>query len=311
MRQQLSPLWFLVLTPRARFTYLLLSALLLTVQIFPGQIFAQSSQNLVPNGDFSNGLNGWTPGVIKPSAFPGYPKWGMFDTTNFRAGVNPFAFLDVPGGAEAYLDSSPFVLPNQPGNWTLDFLLWGLHDPTILGVQLKTPAGFYSLDSFAPPKVELGQQPVTKHYSVPANFTGGTVTVRFTCEGVNPADSHGVYCAYDDVAVMPTQTQTTHIVPAGSDLGPAVTLLFVGIGLALGAAGAGVGLAFRAPRTGVYSCPLCGTHIEREWPFCRRCGTQLWNWRNHCSWCGGHVPAWARYCARCGFDRFLYLRSIE
>ena len=128
--------WRLVL--RRAFKYLLVvTVLVLTVPLFSMPVAAQSatttstSQNLVRNGDFSNGLTGWTVGVLKPSSFVGYPKWGIFNTTPWRPQVKPFAYLDVPGGAAAYLESDPFTLPSsQEGGWALTATIWGLHDPT-------------------------------------------------------------------------------------------------------------------------------------------------------------------------------------
>jgi 4-amino-4-deoxy-L-arabinose transferase-like glycosyltransferase len=194
------------------FSYFLVAAVLaLTVQMFvvPGLGQSSASQSLLRNGDFSNGLNGWTPGTIKPSRFPGYPRWGIFNSTPWRLGTNPFAFLDVPGGAEAYLDSDPFQLPENQSGWTLQSTLWGFHDPTILQVQIKSKSGIYTLDSFEPPKVELGEQPAGKSYFIPGNFTLQTIAVRLTCQGVNPTDSHGVYCGYDDVAIVAGQRSAT------------------------------------------------------------------------------------------------------
>lgn len=85
---------------------------------------AQSNlNNLIYNGDFSNGLSGWTPGVLHASQFGGYPKFGVFNTTSWRNGVNPFAYLDVPGQAKAFLNSTPFLVPYVPGGWSVQFVL--------------------------------------------------------------------------------------------------------------------------------------------------------------------------------------------
>ena len=218
-------------------THLLVGMLLvLTVSMLPVPGISQSTaiQNLVRNGDFSNGLTGWTAGVLKPSGFAGYPRWGIFNTTPWRPQVNPFAYLDVPGGAEAYLESDPFLLPtNQEGGWALEATLWGMHDPTILQVQIRTQIGIYTLDSFEPPRVELGQQPAMKYYLIPGNFTGHAIAVWFTCESVNPSDGHGVLCGFDDVVVAPSQAVTAvqrgQLVPSVSVLVSWAALLFASI----------------------------------------------------------------------------------
>jgi hypothetical protein len=297
-------------------SYLLVGAILTLILGTPGTAQPNAS-NLIYNGSFTNGLDGWTPGVLKPSRFAGYPRWGTFNSTPWRIGIDQFAFLDVPGAAEAYLDSAPFLLPSISGGWTLGFTLWGLHDQTILGVQMKSQAGIYTLDSFEPPYVERGQNATVKHYLIPANFTGQTIAVRFTCEGVIPGDAIGVYCGFDDVAVslaQPTVTtttaiQTTEVVPHSFNFGASLALVFVGIGSALGAVGAGIALVFSKPGTGFYSCPMCGTRTTPSWPYCQRCGAQLWGWWNRCSRCGTYFPHSARFCARCGLDR-LYLVSV-
>jgi hypothetical protein len=297
-------------------SYPLIAAILISILAMPGAAQSNAS-NLIYNGSFTNGLDGWTPGTLKPSGFAGYPKWGIFNSTPWRLGINQFAFLDVPGAAEAYLDSTPFLLPFISGGWTLGFTLWGLHDPTILGVQMKSQAGIYTLDSFEPAYVERGQNATVKHYLIPANFTGQTIAVRFTCEGVNPNDSHGVYCGFDDVAVTPAQqtvttttpTHTTEIATHSFDFGTSLALVFVGIGSAIGAVGAGIALAFSGPETKFYTCPMCGARTTASWPYCQRCGAQLWGWGNRCSSCGTYFPHSARFCARCGLD-CLYLVSV-
>ncbi len=221
--------------------YLLVGFLLvLTIPLFHVPVTAQStmSQNLIRNGDFSNGLTGWTIGVIKPSSFAGYPKWGIFNSTPWRPQVKPFAFLDVPGGAEAYLESDPFTLPSsQEGGWALTATIWGMHDPTIVQVQIRSQMGTYTLDSFEASKVELGEQPAMKYYFVPANFTNHAIAVWFTCEGVNPDEAHGVYCGFDNIAVTPSQiaaaTRTVAVGLSESNLEGWAALFFVGIGLVL------------------------------------------------------------------------------
>jgi hypothetical protein len=212
---------------------------MLTISMLPMPAISQNSaiQNLVRNGDFSNGLTGWTAGVLKTSTFGGYPNWGIFNTTPWRPQVHPFAYLDVPGGAAAYLESDPFLFSTNPeGGWALTATLWGMHDPTILQVQIKSQAGFYTLDSFETPKVELGQQPAMKYYLIPSNFTNRAVAVRFTCADMPPGHALGVFCGIDDIAVTPSQAVTSQrgqLVPSVSVLASWTALLFVSICLLL------------------------------------------------------------------------------
>jgi hypothetical protein len=129
----------------------------------------------------------------------------------------------VPGGAAAYLESDPFLLPrNQEGGWALQATLWGMYDPTILEVEIRTQMGLYTLDSFETPKVELGQQPAIKYYLIPSNFTGTAIALWFTCEGKTPDEAHGVFCGFDDISVTPSQvaaaTRTAQLGISTSDL---------------------------------------------------------------------------------------------
>lgn len=217
--------------------------LLLTVSMLPMPGLSQSTttrtatfQNLVRNGNFSNGLIGWSGGVLKQSGFATYPRWGIYNTTPWRTQIDPFAYLDVPGGAKAYLESDPFLLPaNQEGGWALEATLWGMHDRTILQIQIRTQVGIYTLDSFDPPKVELDQQPAMKYYLIPSNFTDHAIAIWFTCEGVNPSDGHGVMCGFDDIIVGPSQVVQANRPAQLSllDVAPWIILILVPVGLLL------------------------------------------------------------------------------
>jgi hypothetical protein len=289
--------------------HLLVTVLLMfTVPLLPMLGFAQSnvSQNVLRNGDFSNGFAGWTPGVLTPSGFGGYPRWGIWNASPWRNGY-PFAYLDVPGGAAAYLESDPFLLPQKQGSWTLDATLWGQLSPTILQVQIKSQAGFYTLDSFEPPKIELAQKPAMKHYLIPSNFTGQNIAVRFTCADTPPYHAQGVYCAITDIAAMPP--------PPPPNVNP-VTFVFVAMGLATAAAG--VALALHASSSAQGGSKL-GFHaylasialaiaavLSRK--FCCACAGACNHTGPH-SFCPAHDPrtlysrmqiVYTTYCRHCG-----------
>jgi len=153
------------------------------------------TENLVHNGDFSAGLAHWSPGILNAGSIPGYPRWGTYV---YPTRGNPSAFLDVPGGAFAYLDSDFFFMPNAG---TLKVTLWGNHDPVVLGVQVKIEGGpVYVLDSLEPPRTEMGQTPVTKQYLLGDNVAGRSIAVRFVCRS-EPSFLVGTLCNYDDVFV--------------------------------------------------------------------------------------------------------------
>jgi len=169
------------------------------------------AQNLVQNGDFSNGLAYWNPGILDSGSIPGYPKWGTY-VYPFKG--DPSAFLDVPGGAFAYLDSDPFFMPDVG---FVQITFWGNRDPVVLGVQLKVEGGsIYVLDSVEPPRTEFGQTPVTKEYVLGTNVAGRNVAIRFVCRSY-PSSLVGAFCNYDDIHVttrtMNTKTVTESTVP--------------------------------------------------------------------------------------------------
>jgi hypothetical protein len=221
-------LGFLILAKKFRATYLLLPALLvLVVQMFATPGLAQSGQNILRNGDFSNGLTSWTPGVLKPSSFAGYPKWGTSNSTFFD--LKHYAYLDVAGGAATYLESDPFILPGKLGGWTLNSTYWGALSPTLMQIQLKTQMGIYTLDSFETPKIALGDHPATKLYLIPSNFTGQNIAVRFTCADIPPYHADAVFCMFGRTALIPP--------PAPPAVNSVAVLIVVGMGLGLAAVG--------------------------------------------------------------------------
>ncbi len=215
--------------------FLFATLLVLTIQLFisPGSAQLSVSQSLIHNGDFSNGLTGWTPGVLKPSGIKGYPRWGSSNGTlgdwgNVHwgsGGMKHSAYLDVPGGATAYLESDLFKLPDKEGEWTLDLTLGGAKSPTMLQVQLKTQIGIYTLDSFETPKIELGQQPAIKHYSIPSNFTSQNIAVRFTCADVPPYHDDGVYCIFGGIPTPSSDIPTSALVVVATGLAVAGTAI--------------------------------------------------------------------------------------
>jgi hypothetical protein len=178
-------------------TVLLCLGFLLIELIISASVVAQG--NLVVNGSFTNGLANWTPGVLSSGSYSGYPKWG---TEVYPSVGRPSAYLDVPGGAFAYLDSDPFYLP---ATGTLSLVMWGHHDPVVLGVQVVVQGGqTYVLDSFDPPKADLGQNPVTKQYPLLSNVVGQNIAVRLLCRSESQYAT-GTFCDYTDVDVTVSQ----------------------------------------------------------------------------------------------------------
>lgn len=217
-----------------------------------------------------------------------------------------------------------------------------------MGVQSKSQAGLYTLTTFEPPYVErtgaLYGNATVKSFQLPANFTGQTIAIRFTCEGVNPGDAKGVYCGFDDISVSPTQspvttttsistttpiytitpkyTTTTIIAtitsytttpasypPPTSGFGGANALFLVLIGLGVGLADVAIARSLFRPAGNFATCPFCGARTSSSSPYRQRCGAQLWSRWNHCSRCGTYLPNSARYCAICGLDSLSHFGS--
>jgi hypothetical protein len=195
----------------------------------PAMAQSANSQNLLRNGDFSEGFTGWTAGVLTPSQYAGYPRWGIVGTVGRGNGLS--AYLDVSGGAAAYLESDSFMLPEGEGA-SLNTTLWGTLNPTILQVEIRTQAGVYPLDSLTPPMVESGQQPVMKQYRIPGNFSGQNISIRFTCADTAPAHANGAYCAFANLAVL--QLPAVNMYASYAMIAGALGLAAAGVAMANG-----------------------------------------------------------------------------
>jgi len=196
---------------------------MLALPLLATPAMAQSAgQNILRNGDFTDGLVGWTAGVLRASEYAGYPSWGILGTVG-ASGSGLSAYLDVSGGAAAYLQSDPFMLPQETNAWTLNATFWGTQSPTVLQVQIITQGGIYTLDSLEPPRDQLDQQPVVNDYRLPANFSGQDIALRFTCIDGPPAHANGADCALADLAVS---------TPPAANLYAAYAMITAGLGLA-------------------------------------------------------------------------------
>ena len=179
----------------------LFTILLLVVVAASSAEFALA-QNLIRNGDFSNGLSNWTPVVSDHGgAGDGYPKWGV--EVDPHVGITS-AYLDVPAGAFAWLDSDSFFMPNTG---TVRVTMWGHHDSVDLGVQVVVvgPGGAaFVLDHFDPPKTEYGGIPVTREYVLGTNVAWRNIAIRLTCHDF---DNHwvGTFCDFANVIVTSEQ----------------------------------------------------------------------------------------------------------
>lgn len=175
------------------------------------------------NGDFSDGLAGWTTVSVAPGSFPAFPR---FDNPSAVACLpsregNPRLSINVPGNADGYVWQQ-VQLADSGG--TLSFVTWGNHHPTTVTASVQTVGDgvVHDLETFVTPSLEnppgcSGLVPVVKSYDLAA-FSGQTVAVRLraTAPGYN-----GTIANFDDVAIVePTTTSTTNSTTTSTTLAP-------------------------------------------------------------------------------------------
>ncbi len=193
---------------------------------------AATYSNLILNGDFSNGLLGWTAykttkvwgvrgeyplfEVLKQN--PGYSGGTAAPDTCFpsqRVG-NPFLSIDVPFGANGYVEQ-PVFIPTS-GGATLSLLSWGWEGTnTTLGFSGNVSAFVrivdsnnieHTLETFTPPPmftpsgsassttaVCTGKVPVLKSYDL-STYSGQSVKLRL---GAASGNCCGTNAFFDDV----------------------------------------------------------------------------------------------------------------
>lgn len=105
----------------------------------PGNPFTpplQEPANLLVNGDFSNGLSGWTQVIVH--AIPGYPQFGLDDEAACIGQFDNERFaLDVPNTSDGYLFQQvtlPALAPGQ--SLRLDYRTWNDLDPVNARVEI-------------------------------------------------------------------------------------------------------------------------------------------------------------------------------
>jgi hypothetical protein len=144
--------------------------------------------------------NGWSEVTLASGGYSGYPHYGMEATavsSTYPRYGNPAAFLDVPGGASGYLQSSYFLMPSQG---SLTITVWG-HKGSVslsISVVVQSTNGVIILDTLDPPKADLGSLPLTKTYTLGPSFVGQNIAIRLGCTSNL---STGTICAYDDILV--------------------------------------------------------------------------------------------------------------
>jgi hypothetical protein len=178
------------------------AALLAAVSAGPAQA-GKKPGNVIRNGTFSHGLRGWRKTVIKHGEFSSYPQ--ITASTNVHCFAkqigNPFLQIDVPGGANGYVQQS-FKVPRHPGRLT--FTTWGNLEPVSATVSIVAGHTIKTLLSFTPPTLQgnsasgcSGKKPLRKSFKV-GHWAGKRIALRFQATSTG---TDGTIADFDNVTL--------------------------------------------------------------------------------------------------------------
>ena len=154
--------------------------------------------NAIYNGGFGHGLRGWRTVVVTRGIYPGYPHVLVLHTPprpilkcrRARRG-RPYLQMDVPGGANAYVEQS-IIVPVRPGRLT--FRTWGDLGPVRATISVVNGPHVKNLISYVAPQLRAsptscsGRKPVTESLSM-SRYAGQAVGLRIqaTAQGAQGA----------------------------------------------------------------------------------------------------------------------------
>jgi len=122
-------------------------------------VTVESSNNLLVNGDFSNGITSWIPfGNTSTSPTGPYPRF--YATTVAAAvppGNGPFGLLDVPYSSGGFIQT--VTLPSD-GTYQLEYLSLGQLDQVSVTTQVTSAAQTLTQETFTPPPTLLSFSPL-------------------------------------------------------------------------------------------------------------------------------------------------------
>ncbi len=165
----------------------------------------------VTNGDFTFGFNCWARIVTARGQLSGYPQFRIQAAgaclPSWSAG-NPYAAVDVPVGAAAYL-AQTFRYRGTPTRIRLR--AWGIIDPVRVQIGIVFPVGTgigteRILETFEAPALQLssgacsGSRPAEKEYAFSGYTRGAQIQLRLHATS---AGSNGAIAAFDDVTSSP------------------------------------------------------------------------------------------------------------
>jgi hypothetical protein len=118
-------------------------------------------------------------------------------------GTKPFLSIDVPGGADGYVQQQ-LTVPKKPGHLT--FRTWGNLDPVQVTISIVTVRDklVHKVLTYSPPSLQgmttscSGRTPVTKSISVSA-FAGQKIDLRVQATS---SEGNGTIADFDNFALL-------------------------------------------------------------------------------------------------------------
>ncbi len=167
-------------------------------------VTAAAQANAIANGEFSEGLTGWTTQVISPGSYFGYPHFRVINEAKCEPAQsgNRFLEIDVPGNAAGYVQQQ-IAVPASPG--PLTFRTWGNLEAVQVTISAVTVAdnAVHTLLSYSPPTLQAtpstcsSSKPVSESLDVSA-YAGKTIDLRLQAT----ASGHdGTIADFDDFAL--------------------------------------------------------------------------------------------------------------
>jgi hypothetical protein len=165
----------------------------------------------ITNGDFTFGFRCWAPVVTARGRLSDFPQFRIEPAGAClpdSAAGNPYAAVDVPGGASGYL-AQTFRYRGTPTRVRLR--VWGSVDSVTVRVGIVFPVGTgigteRILDTFVAPALQrrtrvcTGLRPVQKTYAFSGYPRGAQIQVRLHAAS---SGSNGAIAAFDDAASAP------------------------------------------------------------------------------------------------------------
>jgi PASTA domain len=177
----------------------------LTLGAMPAGSAGAAQVNAISNGEFSQGLSGWSTQVISPGSYSGYPHFRVETEAKCEPAQsgNPFLEIDVPGGAAGYVQQQVAV-PSAPG--PLTFRTWGNLEPVQVTISAVQGSVVKTLLAYSPPTLQgsvascSGAKPIPESLDVSA-FAGKSIDLRLEATS---GGHDGTIADFDDFSLVGT-----------------------------------------------------------------------------------------------------------